>query len=273
MPPITLAVVPSVTSGNSRVALEELCARLSGMLDTRIVGVHPESYDALTTELERDRVQFAWMPPMLLTLADEHFRIRPLLSAVRGDRTDYRAVLFTAAESPIRSLDQLRGKRVAWVDATSASGYFYPRLQLAAHGFDPAGMFSEELFLRSHGEVVRAVFDGRADVGATYAERPASGEPIRRAGFLSAAPERAARVLTWTRAIPSDVIAGHGLLPKPVRAAFSRAILELVEQPEGRKLLLRAFDAEQFVPTPRTALRQLEELVALARTYGLLPHL
>ena len=272
MAPITLAVVPSVSPGG-RGSLDPLCDELARRLGRDVEPFTPASYDELIGALERDRVHFAWMSPMLLALADEHFRVRPLLSAVRGDRTDYRAVLFADATGPFGEVQQLRGTTVAWVDTASASGYFYPRLHLAALGIDPEQLFGAELFERSHAGVVRAVLEGRAQVGATYAEMPAPGEPITRAGFVDVAPERPMRVLVWTRPSPSDVIAAHGWVDKELQRAFSQAVLALTERDDGRRLLHAAFHAEQFVPTPRNALRPLWDLIALARGHGLLPHL
>ncbi|MGE5186040.1 MAG: phosphate/phosphite/phosphonate ABC transporter substrate-binding protein [Acidobacteriota bacterium] len=273
MPSITLAVVPSATPGDHRAALDELCGALSTQLGYRVRGMTPESYSELISQLERDRVQYAWMSPALVVLAAEKQRLEPLLSAVREDRTDYRSVLFVADEAPFQRIDDLHGKKVAWVDAASASGYLVPRLHLAAKGIAPARLFGDELFLRSHAEVVRAVYDGRADIGATYAHRPAQGRPIRRAGFIDVAPDRPARVLEWTQAIPSDVIAGHGLLSRTQHRAFAAAIGALAEREDGRALLYRAFHAERFTPTPRDALRPLWQMVRLARTHGLLHHL
>jgi phosphonate transport system substrate-binding protein len=272
MSAITLAVVPSSTPGDSRAALEAVCQELSKQLKREVRGTHPESYSALVSELEKDRVQYAWMSPALLVLSDENIQLRPLLSAVRGNRTDYCAALFVDAAKPIHKLDELAGKTVAWVDPTSAS-YLYPRLHLAARGVDPSQLFGEELFLRSHAEVVRAVFDGRADVGATYAEKPVKDQPIERAGFCDVMPDRPARVLEWTQPIPNDVIAGHGLLSKPDHRSFGNAILTLAERPNGRQLLYNAFHAERFMTTPRGALKPLFELVRLARSRGLFPHL
>ncbi|MDB4956363.1 MAG: uncharacterized protein JWO36_3932 [Myxococcales bacterium] len=272
MPSITFAVVPSSTPGDSRVALDAVCTELTKLLGTTVRGTCPESYSALVSELEKDRVQYAWMSPALLVLTEENIQLRPLLSAVRGNRTDYCAALFVDADQPIHKLEQLAGKTVAWVDPTSAS-YLYPRLHLAARGVDPAELFGEELFLRSHAEVVRAVFDGRADAGATYAERPKRGEPIQRAGFCDVMPDRPARVLEWSQPIPNDVIVGHGLLSRPDHRSFSNAILTLAERPNGRQLLYNAFHTEQFVTTPRAALRPLFDLVRLARSRGLFPHL
>src|SRR5256885_12189525 len=103
---ITLAVVPSATPGDAH-ALDRLCGELGKLLDTEVRGVRPESYSAMTTELELDRVQYAWMSPALVVLASEKIRISPLLSAVREDRTDYCSALFVPEDSAIRSLEDL----------------------------------------------------------------------------------------------------------------------------------------------------------------------
>jgi phosphonate transport system substrate-binding protein len=269
---ITFAVVPSTTPGNSPQALEALCREIGKLVGDEVRSTHPTTYAELASGLETDRVQYAWMSPALLVLTDENTRITPLLSAVRNSQVDYRAVLFVDAASPYYALEQLRGKTVAWVATTSAAGYLFPRVHLATRGVDPTTMFAHELFLNSHAGVVRAVADGRADVGATYAEPPTTG-PVRRAGFLDTAPDHPMRILEWTRAIPHDVIAGHGLIPKPEHRIFSNAILTLAERDDGRALLQAAFHADRFTTTPRNALRPLWEHVRLARKHGLLPQL
>lgn len=271
--PITLAVVPSATPGDHRAALAALCEALGGVLREQVTAFHPATYMELVDALQKDRVQYAWMSPALVVLAGEHIQLRPLLSSVRDELTSYRAALFVDARSSLHALSDLRGKRVAWVDQTSAAGYLYPRLELAARGIDVDELFAEELFLRSHADVVRAVLDGRADVGATYAIRPADGQSIRRAGFLDIAPDRPVRVLEYTEEIPNDAICGHGLLSKQEHRVFSNAILTLCEQERGRQLLFNAFHAERFVTTPRNTFKPLWELVERARMHGLLAHL
>ena len=273
MPPLTLAVVASARPGDQRAALDEVCTQLSKVLGVALAGKVTASYAELLNGFETDRVQYAWMSPALLVLGSERLRIDPLLSAQRGDRTDYRAVLFVDAEGPFDSVKELHGKRIAWVDAASASGYLVPRLHLAAIGIDPTRMFGEELFAGSHADVARAVFDGRAHVGATYAHRPPAGQPVRRAGFVDVVPGREVRVLEWTNAIPSDVIAGHGLIPRAQQRVVANAILELAAHDEGQRALRAAFDTERFAVTPRGALRPLWQMIRLARENGLLSQL
>jgi phosphonate transport system substrate-binding protein len=254
--------------------LDSLCIALTKLLDTPVHGINCASYTDLALELEKDRVDYAWMSPTLMILTNELIQLRPLLSAVRDERTEYRSALFVDGAKQFYSIDDVRNGVVAWVDRTSASGYIVPRIHLASLGIDPIRYFRKELFLRSHAEVVRAVLDGRADVGATYAERPEQAGPIKRAAFRVVAPDRHVRVLEWTCEIPNDVIVGHGLLPKPEHRVFSNAILTLSERDDvGRRLLWNAFHAERFLTPPRNALEPARQLVALAREHGLMSQL
>jgi phosphonate transport system substrate-binding protein len=273
MSAITLALVPSSTPGDARFALDGLCVALTKLLDMPVHGINSASYEDLASELEKDRVDYAWMSPTLMMLTNERIQLQPLLSAVRKGRTEFDAALFVDASKPWYSLDDVRGRTVAWVDSTSASGYLFPRVHIAARGHDPASFFGKELFLRSHTEVVRAVAEGRADVGATYGERPEPGAPLVHAGFIDVAPQHPMRVIEWSGPIPNDMIVGHGLISKPSHRTFSNAILTLAEHDKGKRLLRKAFATDSFVTTPRHALRPVRELVELARRHGLMTHL
>jgi len=271
---ISLAVVPSTTPGDARLALDSLCIALTKLLDTPVHGINCASYSELALELEKDRVDYAWMSPTLMILTNENIQLRPLLSAVRDDRTEYSSAWFVDGKKSFRTLEDVQSGVVAWVDRSSASGYIVPRIHLAARGLDAVHYFRKELFLRSHTEVVRAVLDGRADVGATYGQRPEEGAPVARAGFLDVAPDRHVRVLEWTRAIPNDVIVGRGLLPKPEHRVFSNAILTLAERDDAsRRVLFNVFHAERFMTPPRNVLKPVQELVTLAREHGLMSQL
>jgi phosphonate transport system substrate-binding protein len=264
---LTLAVVPSLADSQS--TLSALCTALGEILREPIGAAWPRTYAGLSAALELDRVQFAWMSPALVVLTEERVRLRPLLSSVRNGSTTYCSTLFVDATTDLFALDDLRGRRVAWVDHASASGYLCPRIALAARGIDPDDLFGDQLFLGSHSEVVRAVFDGFVDVGATYAQRPPEGAPVTSAGFLDVAPRRAARVLDWTPPIPNDVIVGHGELRAIDHARFAAAIVELGETDIGRALLGAAFHASRFTPTPPDALHTLRAQIRDARANGL----
>jgi phosphonate transport system substrate-binding protein len=271
--PIIFGLVPSVNPDSAAGALEDLATHLGETISAEVSGRILQNPDQLVAEMERDRVHVAWMSPALLVLAEEHIQLRPIVSTVRGDKTAYRAVMFVHGGTRFQSIEELKGRTAAWVDPSSAAGYLYPRLHLAARGIDPTTFCGNELVLGSHHEVVRAVIEGRAQVGATFAERPPFGAAIRRAGFLEVEGGKGVRVLEWTGLIPNDVVVAHGLMALRQQSAIADALLKLGTTPFGRQLAARVFQADRFMLASRRTLRPLRHLVKVAREQGLLTRL
>ena len=258
--PLTFAVLRSRAGADAPLA--RLCERLGRMLDRPVEGVRASSYDELVELVARGHAQIAWMSPFLAALAEDRCPLRPLLVASRGGRAEYRAVLFAHTRSPMRNIDDLRGATVAWVDRSSGSGYLVPRLTIAAAGHDLRRLFAEELFVGSHDEVVRAVCERRAAVGATFADTGAL------APFGARGPLRA---LLFSEPIPNDLIMAHGLLPLADAMGFAAA-LHAVAAADGeeRTVLSEVFAADAFEFTDGTHLGRIRTQVRLARRLGLL---
>ena len=89
----------------------------------------------------------------------------PILVTQENDgSTSYVAVMYTRADSGITSLEQMKGRALAWSDPNSASGYLIPRAEFRAIGIDPeAGKyFGRTGFAGGHEQAIRR--GGRLDV-------------------------------------------------------------------------------------------------------------
>ena len=157
--------------------------------------------------------------------------------SVRQGKTSYRGYLIARRDGGVRSLKDLRGKRMAFVDEGSTSGYFYPVQVLRDEGLlsgpeDLKSLFSSVEFLGSHEKVVLAVAEGRADAGAVY--DLAIADAAERVGVDPASM----RILGRTRPIPHEaVVALPGVDPE-LRRNFQEAILALdTRSEEGRRVL------------------------------------
>ena len=117
----------------------------------------PADYRALTSAIDQGLVHFAWLPPLSAARVVRSKTITPAAIAVRHGVTSYFTGLIARESSPIRSVADLKGLRAAWVDRESASGYIVIRAALRLQGISLVDAFSEDLFLRSHSEVARAV--------------------------------------------------------------------------------------------------------------------
>jgi phosphonate transport system substrate-binding protein len=207
------------------------------------------SYDDLARLLRGEVLNVAWLPPIPFARLEVEGVVRELACADRGGGDALVSVLLARAGSSLATLEDLRGKRVAWVDPLSATGYVVPRMRLAASGRPPAGFFAKETFFGSHRAVVRAVLDGVADVGATYAGLE-DGRLARGAWTdLGAIADDLAMVETFGR-VPSDVIAVHSRVPEPVAQALAEAFEATREDPAALEAVRLTFGAVALVRRP-----------------------
>lgn len=271
---LTFGLVPFTDSDAVREVLDAFCALLGRLAGASIAAHRASSPTALAAAVRSGRVDVAWMSPSLLVLLSEGpGELWPLASSVRGGVEAYHAALFVAEASTIQSPAQLAGTRAAWVDPTSAAGYIFPRIALARRGLDPRTLFASEAFYDSHLAVARAVLEGEADVGATFAAFE-GGDPSRgleRAGFRGVVEGADGRVIDASGPIPSDVIVATEAVPAPLRAALSTALCRLEAEPEARRALDWLFGVQGFRAFSPDAFRALRETLAAGRASGLVP--
>ncbi len=263
-------IARSVEHRETPAALDRFGAQLAHEVGQPISLEVVPSYAALEQALMAGEAQLAWVPPILLADSDDT-RMVPLVTSLRGGASEYCSVLFVRSDSEVYTLQDLRGSTVAWVDRCSAAGYLLPRLHLVAEGLRLDNLFAGEQFLGSHDAVVRAVFDGSADVGATYGGPPDSIDADERSGFHDVDPRQPVRVIFRSGPVPSDAVVCDASLPVDVRVRVTAALIHLGTFAIGRRVTRRLFGADGFVTFDPRALAQLRALVTGARARGWLP--
>lgn len=104
----------------------------------------------------------AWM--------ESNGNVEPFLVTQEADgSTSYIAVMYTRTDSGITSLEQMRGRSMAWADPNSASGYLIPRAALRAAGISPESFFGRSGFAGGHEQAIVAVMGRQFDAGVTWA--------------------------------------------------------------------------------------------------------
>lgn len=243
---LLLGPVAARTAGDEvRALLERLLTRRMGAT-VRVGGA--TSYAEVSERVRTGSTHFAWLPPVLLVRAMDEAGAQPLVSAMRMKGATYHGVLFVPREHPARDVAALRGTRVAWVDERSASGYLFPRLALAAHDAG-SGFFAREVFLGSHRAVVSAVRDGRADVGATFAQSIGGPSDRPAASGWDDIGLEAMRPILWSAEIPADAVCATPSADTAMRKRLEELFLCLHLDPDGRIILRDLFQARGFEPT------------------------
>ncbi len=251
------ATVSNVNAAAVTLArLEELCSRLARALGVRVRAVQPKSYEELGRDVADGRIELAWLPPVVASRLAQAGRVLPLALPVRRGKATFYTALFVREDSPITTLDQLKSARAAWVDPSSASGYAVIRAALRTTGRRVSQAIGSEHFEGSHQGVVRAVLEGRADVGATYCQREPGGGVLR-GGWGDAK----VRVLLDYGPIPSDILAVGMKVPGPVIQRL-RQLIVLPGEPLVIGALRELFEAEGFVRAEPAHFAPLASLLA-----------
>ncbi len=215
--------------------------------------------EALVSRLAAAEIDAAWAPPLVALELQQRQLAEPWLVVQRGFSAGYHSALFVRADSELAAVEELRGKRVAWVNRDSASGFVAPRWRMRGLGFDPDELFLEERFLGDHLAVARAVLEREVDVGATHiAVDPNTGQ-LRSAPWMEVgAGAGDIRVIVLIGPIPGDVIVGAARIPVAVRQRFTAALLALPAA--ARPYAEVVFQAHRFDPAPRGHLDLLKGL-------------
>lgn len=267
---LQLGLVPVVDDHHTRAALDRIAERLAAATGRRCAFRAVVSPNALRAAYEAGEVNLLWSSPTLALGAKELKKAVPVATCVRQGVAHYHGVIFVRRDGAVRVATDLRGRSMAWVAPSSAAGYIFPRVALAAQGLDPNDLFAEERFLDTHGAVVLSVIDGHVDAGATFAVFE-EGDALRamvRAGFVDLGYADEVRVILATPPIPSDLFVASPALSASLGDRLEAALESVaVVEPEA---FHRVFGADGVVPPALPALAELRRQVEDARAMGIL---
>src|SRR6185503_4989692 len=114
--PIKMAIVPFIESGRLVKGMQLLSDELKKETGLSFTGDVPTSYAAVVEAMCVDRVDVGWVSPLAYILAHEKCGADMTLVSVTRVGTQYWGVVVTRADSPIQKIEDLKGKRFAWVD-------------------------------------------------------------------------------------------------------------------------------------------------------------
>lgn len=164
--------------------------------------------------------------------------VEPLVGDVdEHDTIGYHAVVIVKAESPYRTLDDLKGKKLAYADPNSTSGYQAPRFFLTEQGYDPDAHFAQTAFSSSHENSLMALLNGTFDAVATWwnSENYSNPQRMEQKGMI---PPGQWRVVWKSPKLPSSPCAMPTSLPAQMREDITTVLLNMPrEAPDAWKAL------------------------------------
>ncbi|MBI4265153.1 MAG: phosphate/phosphite/phosphonate ABC transporter substrate-binding protein [Acidobacteria bacterium] len=250
---LVIAVQPTATA-------EQLAAEsreLEQFLESRLAGVDvelrvPTLFAGVIEALRFGHADAAFMSAWPAALAQKHAGAEVALAEVRQvlvdreqvERPFYFSYWVVMPESPYTSLDDLKGRRVAFPSPLSTSGYVMPMAKLVERGLvargegevDPGDFFGRVLFAGGYAQAWEALKNGQVDATVIAGDVPAA---------LYNEVLGATRVIEQQGPIPSHAVVFGKTLEEPLRSQLRDALMALGE-PEHRDLM-RKFISGIFV--------------------------
>ena len=235
--PVKMYFVPSaevdqvVTSGS---AIAEHLQETTGYVFKTAVPTH---YAAVIEAMGTGEADIAWLATFSYLLAHEKYGVDVALKTVRFGDHQYRGQLIAHKDSGIKSIEDVAGKKIAYTDAGSTSGYIYPSALLAQMGIKTGDTF----YAGGHPQAVLAVYEGTADVGCTYWSPPRDDGSVgdARRAVRETYPDVVEKVVIigYTDWIPNDTVSFREGVPAEMRTKIVNALKEYVGTEEGQKVL------------------------------------
>src|SRR5436309_15846089 len=268
--PLHLVLTPSQKPTDLLAAGEEFGQALGKLYGAPVRVTVASDYAAVIEALRNRTADLAFVHPVGYVLASREAKARMVAKNLWHGKSTFTSRIYVRKDRGINTLEDLRGKTIAFVDPSSSSGYTYPMVLLIERGLvkdrDPKSFFREVMFAGAHDAAMRALLNGHVDAIASF--------DMAREQYLSDPAEREKiAFVAETPPIPEAGIAARdGLDP----AAFARVRAALVQMrgPAYAALLKPVYDIDGLDPAehPHYApVRAAVELLGVRPRRALLP--
>jgi phosphate/phosphite/phosphonate ABC transporter binding protein len=137
-----------------------LAGRLGRKIDLKVA----VDFQSAVTDIGQGAAQFCYMTPSTYIEAHKKYGVRVLVKALREGKPFQHSVIVTRNDSPIQSVEDIRGRSFAFGDPHSTSSHIVPRGMLLAAGIDTKDLQYYN-YLGHHDDVAKAVLNGDFDAG------------------------------------------------------------------------------------------------------------
>lgn len=237
--------------------LEKKAEAISKLLSQQI-GVPVEAIIANETAaveaLRANRADVAFLGGRAAIQAEKTTGAKLYLAEVRNDYSGghtYKSVLVVRNDSPLKklatkkqTLEQLRGKKMAFASRTSGSGFIIPTSEFVGEGLvsDPDRyneFFGQVIYGDGYPSALQAVLKGQADVAAV-------SEYALNSPWITPEEVKKLRVLWAIPGVPAHGIVIDDDIPAPLREKIITAFLKLNE-PSNNKLFRSLYNSNKLV--------------------------
>jgi phosphonate transport system substrate-binding protein len=163
---VRFGILPRLSAVELYDMFNPLALYLSEETGEKVSLVIPRDFEAFKAVARAGQIDVGFANPLIYVQLRKEMLLDPLALASEpkgGPR--FRGIIIARKDSAIRSIRDLKGKRLLFVEKNSAAGYIFQMMTLSSAGLDVKKDFITLPFAKKHDVVVKAVFNGAADAG------------------------------------------------------------------------------------------------------------
>ena len=188
------------------------------------------SYKEIIEGLKSGNIDMANTGALVYVKAHEESGVTPLVKpiSISSSEAFYKSYIIVRADSGISHISQLKGKKFAFTDRESTSGYLMPIAMLEEAGAENLDFFSEYIFAGDHDSAFLAVYNGYVD-----------GAGISNFAFIKGTDDRLKDIIVIKESdpIPTGPIVISSDMDKEQAEKIKQAFLKMGDNEETKEVL------------------------------------
>jgi phosphonate transport system substrate-binding protein len=226
-PELVFAIIPAENASGVTERYAPFVEYLSKELGTKVTLRVANDYAAVIEGQRNGSIQIAGYGPAAYARAVvTGVATEPFCTTMNNDGTiGYYSVFYVKADSPYKTLEELKGKNLGLVDPNSTSGNNVPRFALNKMKVNPETFFARVTYTGSHENALIALNQGTVDVAANWWNSDDDSN-LTRMATKNLLKKDDFRIIYKSDLIPNSPYAYLASLPPDLKAAIAKAFFD-----------------------------------------------
>lgn len=256
---IKLGTLPRLTAAELQTMYAPLAEYLSKETGEKVSLVIPKTFEDFKQVAKAGQIDIGFANPLIYIELKDKANIDPLaLSSEVKSGTRIRGIIIARKDSNITKVQELKGKKLVFMDRDSAAGYIFQLLLMNKAGLDVNKDITLLPFGKKHENVAKAVLDKTADAGGI---REDELEKIKDKVDISQL-----RIVGYTDYFPNWPFFATSKLNPATAARVKAALLKLKPNDPQNQTILGPARLTGFIPVQDKEYDDLRKAAKLAAT-------